>query len=256
MSEFGSTYSAQYDTLYQDKDYQAECDLIEAALRRFSAAPARTLLDLGCGTGSHALPLTERGYRVTGVDRSPEMLAIAARKAAGLPAERAPRLLTGDLKTLRLDETFDAALMMFAVLGYQLENADVLAALQAARHHLTPGGLFIFDVWYGPAVLRIRPSDRVKRIPAGAGTLLRAASGSLDTLRQTAEVRYHLWRFEGEHVTAESEESHHMRYFFPQELAFFLQQAGLEMLHLSEFGRLDSPPSEETWNVLGVARAV
>ena len=64
---------------------------------------------------------------------------------------------------------FDAALMMFAVLGYQVENDDVLAALRTARRHLEPGGLFIFDVWYGPAVLHQRPSERVKIIPGRDG---------------------------------------------------------------------------------------
>ena len=52
--------------------------------------------------------------------------------------------------------------MMFAVLGYQHTNADVLDALATARAHLDVGGLFAFDVWYGPAVLSERPSERVK----------------------------------------------------------------------------------------------
>jgi hypothetical protein len=51
--------------------------------------------------------------------------------------------------------------MMFAVLGYQGENDDVLAALKTAHRHARPGGLFLFDVWYGPAVLHERPSQRV-----------------------------------------------------------------------------------------------
>ena len=55
----------------------------------------------------------------------------------------------------------DATVMMFAVLGYFPGNSDVQAALDSARRHLRPGGLFFCDMWYGPAVLSQRPSERI-----------------------------------------------------------------------------------------------
>ena len=79
---FGCGYADQYDLLYSDKDYEAECDLLEEVFRRYGTGPVQTILDLGCGTGSHALLLARRGYQVTGVDRSQEMLAQARQKAA------------------------------------------------------------------------------------------------------------------------------------------------------------------------------
>src|SRR5206468_3380563 len=120
----------------------------------FSRTPVKTVLDLGCGTGNHALPLARRGFSVTGVDRSPGMLEQAAQKssASGL-GDKAPDFKQGDLRELDLHQQFDAALMMFAVLGYQLTNENVASALATVRRHLKPGGLFVFDIWYGPAVL-------------------------------------------------------------------------------------------------------
>src|SRR5207244_5704745 len=114
-----------------------------------------------CGTGNHALPLAQRGYEVLGVDRSEGMLARFREKAAQLPDGTAT-CVPGDVRSVELGRTFDAVVMLFAVLGYQLGNADVLAALRTARRHLRPGGLFVTDFWYGPAVLSERPAERIK----------------------------------------------------------------------------------------------
>jgi SAM-dependent methyltransferase len=250
---FGHAYASEYDALYQDKDYEAECDLVEAALRRFGHGSLQTILDLGCGTGNHALPLARRGYRVTGVDRSPHMLAQARHKAATLGEGHAPTFIEGDLCALDLGQRYDVVLMMFAVLGYQYTNAAALAALGAVRRHLRPGGLFIADFWYGPAVLATRPSERVKVIPTAQGRLIRAAAGTLDVARQLCTVRYHLWHLEGERLTNETEEAHGVRFFFPLELELLLGQSGLRQQRLSAFMHLDRPADESTWNVLLVA---
>jgi len=61
-------YASAYDFLYQDKDYEKECDFIESIFVRYSGNVKR-VLDLGCGTGGHALILVRRGYHIVGVDR-------------------------------------------------------------------------------------------------------------------------------------------------------------------------------------------
>ena len=72
--------------------------------------------------------------------------------------------------------------MMFAVLGYQIADVDVESALHTARAHLKPGGVFVCDAWYGPAVLAVRPSERVKVIDSSTGQVIRVASGELDVM--------------------------------------------------------------------------
>src|SRR5262249_7821642 len=144
---FGPLASEVYDDLYADKDYAAECTLIESILHQFQFGAGTRVLDLGCGTGSHALPLAARGYHVVGVDRSSAMLARARDKAArrGLDIS----FQQGDIRAVSLEERFDCVLLMFAVLGYQVEDADIEQTLACARCHLRPHGLLIFDVWYG-----------------------------------------------------------------------------------------------------------
>jgi hypothetical protein len=187
------------------------------------------------------------------------MLAIARVKAEQSLDELSPppAFVAGDLTTARVgDGAFDAALMMFGVLGYQVTNDAVRAALRTVRAHLRPGGLVVFDVWYGPAVLRIRPSERTKVVEAPDGQVIRSVRTTLDTMAHRADVEYRIWRLRGRAVAGELRETHSMRFFFPQELALLLEGAGLALLDITAFGDLDALPTDETWSVLVVARAV
>jgi SAM-dependent methyltransferase len=248
---FGTGYATAYDLLYGDKDYAAECDLIEGAIREYGIKPTRSIVDFGCGTGNHSLPLAARGYAVVGVDRSEEMLTRIQDKTRTSATFR-----SGDIRSIDLGEKFDCALMMFAVLGYQVTNDDALAALKNARRHLTPGGILIFDVWYGPAVLHLRPSERAKVMDTPDGQIIRVASGKLDSSRQICTVHYQVWRMQNDRVTAHVEESHQMRYFFPLEVDLLLTSAGFTMLRIGAFPELNRDPDDNTWNVMLVAKAV
>jgi SAM-dependent methyltransferase len=254
MKVFGETYANQYDELVRDKDYQRECDLIEQVFKRFGTGEIRTLVDFGCGTGNHSLPLAQRGYQVTGVDLSADMLSVAQRKSEDANVQ--VTWLEGDVRNVQAGGPFDAALFMFAVLGYQLSNEDMMATLNNARRHVRPGGLLAFDVWYGPAVLSVKPSNGVKVVPLSGGQVIRVVNSQLDSRHHLCTVNYHLWRLMGDRVEAESEESHVVRYFFPMELGLMLNQSGFALESLTAFPTLDKPADETTWNVLGVARAV
>jgi SAM-dependent methyltransferase len=253
---FGAVYAHAYDLLYGDKDYAAECKSLVSIFDNYGAGQIRTILDLGCGTGNHAIPLAQQGYQVVGVDRSGEMLAHAQDKATLMPEKGRLALLQGDIRDFHLQQRFDAVLMMFAVLGYQIENADVLAALRTAHRHLRAGGLLIFDVWYGPAVLHVRPSQRLKVIPTADGQILRATWAELDITKHLCTVHYKLWQLAGERLVAESEENHIMRYFFPQELVLFLECAGFTLVRVGAFPALCHPADERTWNVLVAAQPI
>jgi SAM-dependent methyltransferase len=253
---FGATYAGLYDLLYSDKDYEAECDLVHRLLQRYGNQSISSIVDFGCGTGNHAFPLSHRGYDVVGVERSENMLVLARRRLARHANTYNIAFHQGDIRNVQIGRAFDSALMMFAVLGYQIENEDVLSTLKTARAHLREGGLLIFDVWYGPAVLHQRPSDRIKVTRSENESVLRAASGELDIAHHRCLVRFQVWRLAQERVLAETEESHMMRFFFPLELQLLLAFSGFTLIRLGAFPDFDADPGETTWNVLGVARAV
>jgi SAM-dependent methyltransferase len=248
---FGKGYSSTYDLLYRDKDYEAECDQIEKIIRDHRTIPAKKVLDLGCGTGNHALRLTQRGYTVTGVDRSPEMLEIARQKSRNSSLDCT--FIQSDIRTFKSKQKFDVIIMMFAVLGYLTENEDILRTLDTVRKHLNPGGLFICDVWYGPAVLHQKPGDRVLVTEDGDTKIIRASSGDLDSLHHTVTVRFRLWKIEGNCLVEDISEEHLMRFFFPQELKVLFGSAGLKLLTIRDFSDINREPDERSWNIWAIS---
>ena len=222
--QFGYDYAAAYDALYSDQDYEAETDILEQLLGQYASRSVHEVLDLGCGTGSHALPLARRGYAVTGVDVAPEMLSRARAKVAA--AGLCVALSEADIRAYRDGRQYDAVIMMFAVLGYQRTNDDVIRALRTASAHLRPGGVFVADFWYGPAVLTMVTESHLKTIVQDDRRILRFTGGACDEARHTCPLSHDTVTVEGTTVLAEVHEDHDMRIFFPLELDFALNCVG------------------------------
>jgi SAM-dependent methyltransferase len=252
---FGQDYADAYDAMYREKDYDGEVDLIERILARHGLGGPRRLLDLGCGTGNHALPLARRGHSVVGIDLSPSMLAQARAKSSAAPPTCRVVFQQGDIRELDLGQRFDGVLMMFTVLGYQFEDADLTAALATVRRHLDPGGLFVFDVWNGPAVLADRPGERRLSVTDGSTRITRKTRAVLDMPRHCCRVSFDLERVDASGHVEEWQEEHVLRYYFSQELELALRQNQLDLLQLRSFPNDEAPPDERAWNVIGVGRA-
>ena len=135
--------AASYDRLTNDVDYEATVAFYEEILRREGLAP-RTVVDLACGTGSVTEILARKGYRVTGVDMSEEMLTRAAMKTMDM--EHPPMYSCQLLQNLRLPRGVDMAVCALDSLDYILDPADCKEAIRRAYKALNPGGIFIFDV--------------------------------------------------------------------------------------------------------------
>ena len=253
MTVFGSAYADAYDSLYREKDYALECDLIERLLDEFGRSPAKRLLDLGCGTGGHAIPLAKRKYDVTGVDRSAHMLELAAKKAeAEAVLVDFQKAAIADFQTAA---PYDAAIMMFAVLGYHRTNAEVAEALRAVRASLKPGAALVFDVWYGPAVLADKPGPRERRIDVSDGHLIRRTEARLDAENNLCTVHFTLERWNGGQLVDATHEDHVMRYFFDSELQEFANAAGMRLECLRDFADGRGAAGPRTWNAIGVMTA-
>lgn len=258
MTVFGQIYADAYDALYNDKDYSGECDMIEVLLAEFGTVrPARRLLDLGCGTGNHAILLAARGYSVTGIDRSPAMIARARAKAAALGFGRATVFHQGDISDARLDDApYDGAIMMFAVLGYQQQVEGVRAAIATARTHLVAGAALVFDVWYGPGVLAEPPGPRRRVVEMPTGRIVRRAESRLDQARRLCTVHYKIDRWVGDALAESDSERHVMRFFFPEELYQVASDCGFVCSAIRCLHDWRLPADDSIWTAVGVFRAV
>jgi ubiquinone/menaquinone biosynthesis C-methylase UbiE len=249
---FDKQYADAYDSLYQDKDYKKECDFIEAIFKKNKQKP-KTILDLGCGTGGHALLLAKPGYEVVGIDRSEHMLKGAREKAKdqGLKIQ----FIKGDITNIDLKRKFDAVISMFAVMGYQITNKALHNACRTAHSHLKKNGIFIFDCWNGLAVLTEKPGIRVKEMQVSKNEkLVRFTEPVVRYLDHVVETRFKVWKMKDNSLVRETNEAHFMRFLFPQEIRYFLETAGFKNIEMCPFLDLNRELTEHDWNMCVIAR--
>ena len=141
MMDAYTTLARCYDRLTTDVDYQKWADYIERHFRR-SKRPIRSVVELGCGTGSLTRLLARRGYAMTAVDLSPDMLSVADQKCEGLDV----LLLCQDMSRLALLESADAVVSCLDSVNYVTRPAALRRAFHRVYKNLAPGGLFLFDV--------------------------------------------------------------------------------------------------------------
>ena len=132
-----------YDRLTNDVDYEATVDFYMQILAREGLKP-RTVVDLACGTGSVTEILARKGYQVTGVDMSEEMLTEAMAKVMDM--EKPPLFLRQKLQNLHLSVAVDMAVCALDSLDYVTDPDDCAEAIRRTYKALNPGGIFIFDV--------------------------------------------------------------------------------------------------------------
>jgi SAM-dependent methyltransferase len=250
-SSFDRVYSKYYDLLYSDKDYQMECDFIEEVFNKSCSFKPIKILDVGCGTGGHLIPLAQRGYKVVGIDKSEWMIKVAEEKIR--KHDLSAKVLVSDILDFNLNERFDACIAMFAVINYILNTDDLIKAFKNIKRHLKPGALFIFDHWYGPAVLTVKPSTRIKVVEQEGLKVIRMVIPQLDSFNCIQRSNYYLIAIKDNQVIDEAFEVHLLRYFFPPEITHYLSEAGFSVLKFCEFPYLDKPPTENTWNVATIA---
>jgi SAM-dependent methyltransferase len=237
---FGA-YSDYYDLLYRDKDYAGEAAYVRDLLARHGVAGGQ-LLEFGAGTGKHGELLAGMGYGVLGIERSAEMVARCPR-SAGFECRQ------GDIREVRLARRFDAVLSLFHVVSYQTANDDVLAVFRSAAEHLAPGGLFIFDFWYTPAVYRQYPEVRTRRIAAPGRELLRIAEPTVRSGENRVDVHYTICiRDTATDTIRMITETHPMRHFSLPEIDLLCGITGFRRLAAEEF-LSGQPASEGTWGV-------
>ncbi len=142
-----SAYSALfrgYDKLNSETDYEAWADFISACFDRFGK-DVSSVLDLGCGTGAMTFPLRQRGYDMTAVDISPEMLSVA-RETAEEKEISDILWLCQDMREFELYGTVRAVYSACDSINYILEEDELVEVFRLVNNYLDPRGLFIFDI--------------------------------------------------------------------------------------------------------------
>lgn len=240
-------YAEYYDLLYHDKDYTAESQYVADLIDKFCPRYC-SLLDVGCGTGRHASAFVRNGIDVAGVDSSDGMLS------AGRATYPEIKFYQGCAESFRLPQQFDVITSLFHVVSYLTGNSQLAEAFENIYHHLNDNGIFIFDFWYGPAVLTEKPAVKIKRVKNERYSLIRISEPEILYNENVVNVNFDLLIKDLiQDKTEEVKETHRMRYFFLPELELILQRVGFKLLSAQQWmsgGML----SEKSWNGIIVAQ--
>jgi len=223
FSETAEFYDLIYDRF---RDYPEDTERVARAIRRY-APQARTILDVGCGTGRHAQLLAdEHGYEVDGLDIQPEFVEIAR--------GRCPqgRFSVGDMADFDLGKRYDVVLSLFSSIAYVRTLVRLASAARALSRHLAPGGLSMVEPWMTPedftpgrVYLQCADTDEVK-ISRMSSSHVRNGVSILDfhyLVGSSQEVR-HL------------RETHELGLFSKEEMRSAMEAGGLKLLEFDPEG--------------------
>ncbi len=243
-------YAEYYNLLYADKNYEEEVDYIDSLIKRYSNNyPIKNLLDIGCGTGRHAYLFSKKSYLVVGIDSSEKMIDEAKKIE-----NNKLKFYVKDGKSFSLDLKFDVVTSLFHVLSYQNTNEDIEKFFLNVINHLNDNGIFIFDFWYGPAVMTDKPSIRVKRYENNNILLTRIAEPIIIANKNLVEVNYEiLIKNKHDDNLIKLKEKHVMRYFFMPELELMLSNSGMNIIDSFSWMTLKEPDLN-SWYVVIIAK--
>lgn len=145
MSDNYAILSKIYDTANSGIDYERWVDYIEECFIKYQSGKIDLVLDLACGTGRMTTTLARRGYDMTGIDLSADMLAHARQRAQEEGIDNL-LLLCQDMCSFELYGTVDAVVCCLDSINHLTEKGDFERCLAGVHNYLVPGGLFIFDV--------------------------------------------------------------------------------------------------------------
>ena len=242
-SENFNAYSRYYDLLYKDKNYTSEANYV-VQLIKANHNTATQILELGCGTGNHAAILCKEKYSVTGLERSAEMVELAKQKKI---ENFEP--IVADITNFSVNNKFDVAVSLFHVISYLTSNNQLVECFNTVNKHLNEKGIFIFDVWYTPAVYMQKPETRVKRISDNAIQGTRIAESTIHFNENVVDVNYEIHiQNKANGITEVYQEKHPMRHFSIPEIALLADLTNFTVIKTEEFGTQEKP-SENTWGV-------
>lgn len=224
MSGVFVDYARWYDAIYAGKPYEAEAAKVLAQLR--FPSDERRILDLGCGSGRHAIILQGLGCDVVGVDASEAMLALARRNAEVIPTGRlTPRFVHGDVTHLRLPARFDAVVSLFHVASYMVTEESLVSMLRTAHRHLVPSGVIAFDFWNAAAD---HQTDSTRNLSVSLGdAVLNREARTTRVAEHTFEVRISTALVgEWSEPVPGGVETHTLRSWSASEISHALKEAG------------------------------
>jgi SAM-dependent methyltransferase len=223
MNEIYDKSAEYYDFIYLNKEDLEYDKIVEDFLqisKDILGRDLKTLLDLGCGTGTLAIKFTENNVEVTGLDISKEQLKIAKKKIETQKMEI--RLHEGDMSEFTIEEKFDAAGAFFSGFCYLLTDEQVKKFLINMDKLISSGGILYFEFWNSSAIRPNLKSHLTRE--KGNLKLIRYNTIEFDIETGIATMPMHHLVTKNKEVVAEFTEVHKLRTYTIPHLKALIKQ--------------------------------
>ena len=259
MNSYTGLHAKYFDIIYGSKPYVHEAVALHELFEAKGFPATAPVLELACGTGSHAFEFARLGHQVTAVDYCPDLLAIAHQKAqrfnADFPTIAGPEFLCQDVRDLDIPgRQYDAATCLFDSIGYFGEDDAVERALTRIAGFLRPNGLIVIEFLHRETF--IAGFDKVRarefRLPGG-GKLLRTSEVTLFPGHSRFEVKYRVVELRGDGSYSSFEQVQNNRIFLPSQMQTLLTASGFTSIEFKRAYDMDSD-LELCWHILAIAR--
>ncbi len=223
---FTNELAKYYDAMRTYRDYTKEARFADSLIQKFCPGTER-VLDLCCGTGGHAMKMTEMGYQVTGIDLSKDMLAVACKKAEKLGLSI--NFKYGDVNNVKVKEKFRAAYCLGYTLLYMTDHRKAMDFFDAVKNVLEPGGIFILDFINGWSIIKEWHKDKAT-YRFDEATIFLSEQATLDRKNRLkhVEFQYLIDEHNGQVKTVFAEED--LRIYFEDEVGLLLSSCGFETI--------------------------
>ena len=239
-------YSKYYNLLYKDKNTHTECSYVIKKLEQYHESSIKKVLELGAGSGRHGAIFKKMGIDWAGIERSVEMIQLAAEKKV--------TIIQGDIIDVNLNEKYPAIASLFHVVSYLTSNRQLNQLFQNVHRHLDNNGIFLFDVWYTPAVYFQKPEKRRKEVEDEDLRIVRHACPIVDWNKSVVNVIYKIKIFNKRNgETTKIQENHPMRHFTIPEIENIAGFHNFEFIEAEEW-LTGKAPSTDTWGVTMIMR--
>lgn len=235
-----------YDTLFQKKDYKKETELVINLHKKFSTKPLKNILEIGCGTGNHTKELAKNNFEVIAIDTDQEMVKIASEKLVKYQNVQVLETKVEDL----LEKDFDLCVALFNVVTYIGDVDSLKSFLNAISSRLNPGGIFIFDMWNGEAVLKDPPKEKVTEVLERDRKVVCRLVPLVEAKKNKTRLIYNFEVFEGEIRVEKGKYSFEQTLWRPQEVEELLGETGLTIKLNTPTMDLSRKATERDWKVM------
>ena len=155
MKKIFSKYADYYDLLYKNKSYKRETNYIEKIINKYAGKKLK-ILELGCGSGGHALELKKKGHAITALDTSKKMIEIANKKNLNNDIT----FIQKDLKKFISKKKFDVIILLFHVVNFLKQKKELKKLSTNSYKNLKKNGIIIFDFINLNGVIADKPKKK------------------------------------------------------------------------------------------------